>query len=104
MDVYSIPRGSWRYTWVAELPEGANIIIQFYGVIVMKAAILAFLGVTACNRFDEFSENFQTASEPPPSFWKIMLRFFLGGTKICNEIFRIGVTPPLFSKIHRYFP
>ena len=29
-----------------------------------------------------------------PSFRKTMLHFFSGGTKICNEIFRIGVTPP----------
>ena len=30
---------------------------------------------------------------------KIMLRFFPGGTKICNDIFRIGVDrPPLFPK------
>ena len=58
------------------------------------------LGTYAWNRFDEFSENFQTASDPPPPYFrKTMLRFFSGGTKICNKIFRIGVDPPPFPKI-----
>ena len=38
-----------------------------------------------------------------------MVRFFSGGTKICNKMFRIGVTlpplpPPFSSKIQRCFP
>ena len=34
----------------------------------------------------------------PPLFRKTMLRFFSEDTKICNEIFRIGVTPPPFPE------
>ena len=37
-----------------------------------------WLGVTIWTKFDEFSENFQTASDPPPYFRKKMLRFCPG--------------------------
>ena len=46
------------------------------------------LGTIVRTRFDEFSENFKTASDPPlpqPSFGKLCCAF-LGGNKIFNEI------------------
>ena len=46
------------------------------------------LRMTWSNRFNEFSENFQTASDTPlPYFRKLCCAF-------CNEIFRLGVDPP----------
>ena len=64
---------------------------------------VVYLGKTVIAILDEFSENFQTASDPPPALVsENYVAFFSGGTKICNEIFRIGVT--FFPKIHRYFP
>ena len=49
------------------------------------------LGTFTCTKFDEFSENFQTASDPspPPMFKKLCCAF-------CNEIFRGAATPPFF--------
>ena len=47
-------------------------------------------------------EKLQTAFDPP-LVSENNVAFFPGGTKICNEIFRIGVTPPhpleVFRKI-----
>ena len=55
----------------------------------------------AWTKLDEFSENFQTASDPPPSppyFRKKMLRLFWEARKFATKFIRIGVTPPFFRK------
>ena len=63
------------------------------------------LGTIAWPILDEFSENFQTASDPPPPYFrKTMLRFFREARKFATKFIRIGVTPPLFPKIHRFYP
>ena len=55
------------------------------------------LGMMGPNRFDEFSENFQTASDPP-YFRETILRFFREAQKFATKFIRIGVTPPPFSE------
>ena len=52
------------------------------------------------NRIDEFSENFQTASDPPPlpCFQKNILRFFATSFLEWTE------PPSLFPKIQRFSP
>ena len=67
-----------------------------------KSSILEFcLGTPGPTKTDEFSENFQTAS--PPLVSENYVALFSGGAKICNKIFRIGVTPPLFRKFATKF-
>ena len=38
---------------------------------------LSMLGKGPATKSDEFLEQFQTAFEPPPHFWKIYCRFFM---------------------------
>ena len=42
-------------------------------------------GTTISTIFDEFSENFQTASDPPPYFRKTMLRFLQRNFSGCSD-------------------
>ena len=35
------------------------------------------LGKSPATKSDEFLEEFQTAFDPPPHFWKIILQFFI---------------------------
>ena len=62
------------------------------------------LGKTIWTNFDEFSENFQTASDPPTLFSENNVTLFSGGPKICNEIHSDWCDPPpLFPKIHCFY-
>ena len=58
----------------------------------------ASLGVLHCSILDEFSENFQTASDPSPLFRKTMLRFFFGMYFNLQRNFSdwSGLLPPFF--------
>ena len=51
--------------------------------------------------------NFRKTSKrpltPPPYFRKTMLRFFREAQKFATKFIRIGVTPPLFPKIHCFY-
>ena len=53
------------------------------------------------------SMNFRKTSKrpltPPPYFRKTMLRFFREAQKFATKFIRIGVTPPLFPKIHCFY-
>ena len=62
--------------------------------------------MTIWPKFDEFLENFETASDPPlPTLFSETLLRFSGGPKICNEIhLDWRDPPPPFSKIHRFYP
>ena len=51
----------------------------------------------AWNRIDEFSENFQTASDPT-LFSENYVALF------CNKLFGVERPPPLFPKIHQFYP
>ena len=72
----------------------------------------AFFGLSCClgktiwTKFDKFSENFQTASDPPspPYFRKTMLRFFREAQKFATKFIRIGVTPTPFSENSLFYP
>ena len=67
----------------------------------------SILGTYSCTKFDEFSENFQTASDPPPYFRKTILRFLLRNFSGCSDptlflyqksatkFFGSEITPPL---------
>ena len=67
------------------------------------------LGTIMRTRFDEFSQDFQTASDPPlpplpqPCFGKLCCAF-LGGNKIFNEIHPDwhDLLPPFSPKINRF--
>ena len=70
------------------------------------------LGMTWSNRFDEFSENFQTASDPPPPIFgkkccafvrEIGARSAFPLPKKRNIMFRIGNDPPPHSEVFRKF-
>ena len=71
--------------------------------------------MTTCTKFDEFSENFQTASDPHPIFGKKCCAFVreIGARsafplpKKRNIIFRIGNDPPsseVFQKFIEFGP
>ena len=63
-----------------------------------------WLGTPPLTKMDEISENFQTASDPPALVSENYVALFSGGAKICNEIFRIGVSPPpLFPENSSFF-
>ena len=53
---------------------------------------------------DEFSENFQTASDPPHPIFGNLCCAFSGGPKIYNEIHSDWRDLPLIPKIHRFYP
>ena len=57
------------------------------------------LGTIAWTILDEFSENFQTASDPPPALVsENYVALFSGGPKICNEIHSDWRDPPPFFR------
>ena len=64
------------------------------GQVAPSGGQVCNLGMFPWTILDEFSENFQTASErlplPLPRFGKLCCAF-------CNETFRIALTPPPFS-------
>ena len=73
-------------------PPCEHILVNFLAAHLTKLPpVKVRLGVTISTIFDEFSENFQTASDPRPHpiFGKLCCAF-------CNEIFRGAATPPLF--------
>ena len=45
------------------------------------------LGKDGVSKIDVFSEKFQTAFDPPPHFWKIILKFF---PKFMTEMAKIS--------------
>ena len=55
---------------------------------------------------EEFSENFQTASDPPPHtlFSENYIVLFSGGPKFCNEIHSDWRDPPSFFREFIVFP
>ena len=59
---------------------------------------LCIKGTFAWNRIEEFSENLQTASDPPPLVSENYVALFLGGPKICNEIHSDWRAPPPFFR------
>ena len=63
------------------------------------------LGTIACNRFDEFSENFQTASDPPhpPIFRNLVALFFGRPGNLQRNSFGLAWPPP-FSENSSFLP
>ena len=60
---------------------------------------LYHLGTITPTKFNEFSENFQTASDPSPTiFSENNVALFSGGPKICNEIHSDWRDPPPFFR------
>ena len=61
---------------------------------MMQSSKYATIGTIVRTRFDEFSENFQTASDPPPPIPHIchLDHLHVGGEKICHvEKFQISI-------------
>ena len=90
-------------------------IINMSLMICKHLFLVLPLGTPSPSKTDEFSEKFQTAIDPPPSFFgKLYCKFFLKFmtevssimAKICNINFWIENGPPpfgTFPKIHPFW-
>ena len=71
------------------------------GQVAPSGGQVCNLGMFPWTILDEFSENFQTASDhlplPPPSFWKTMMRFFATNFSDWSD-------PPPFPENSSFFP
>ena len=80
---------------------------QFSGKTIFQSLIIFRLGSINCTKIGKFSENFQTASDPPPSpteFSENYVALFSGGPKICYEIHSDWRDPPFFRKFIVFTP
>ena len=91
-----------------------HIYILFILQKYCKTLVNNHLGTDGPTKTDEFSEKFQTAFDPPPSFSENHITIFpefmtevpFRMAKFCNINFWIGNDPPplgIFQKIHPFW-